>query len=313
MITYTFPVERILYKVQTELPKAKSVGLLKGFENGLQNKINLVDRDGGFTTFAEVSPSGRVTLSITYCQFLLLMCHLGFIIHESFAVNSMLSTMTDRELEQYHRELKFDTSEARYLREVPKYEEASAYCSKLIDIAKPLLNSEPLSETEFKAISEEVEYDSVLACYANSLCVYGIVFILLHEASHIILGQQLTKKGTVLEENEADHNAFWAMWGDLEGKARNSAMMGCLCALASLLFYNPSLIQVGSHPREDERLFSFYDILKNEKSSYTQMIVFILIIWSKVYVKENPDFPQFSGSYDNTLELQRTYLSKIGV
>ncbi len=44
MITYTFPVERILYKVQTELPKAKSVG--------------------GFTTFAEVSPSGRVTLSI---------------------------------------------------------------------------------------------------------------------------------------------------------------------------------------------------------------------------------------------------------
>lgn len=310
MATYSFPVERILYKVQQELPKAQTVGLLKGFENGLQNEINIVDRDGRATTIAEVSPNGQVTLSVSYCQFLLLMCHIGLIIHESIAVESELSSMSEENKKLYYKALEIDSPQTRYLRGIPSVEDAKKNCSKLIDTAMPLLQFRPISDAEFKAISEDVNYDSELACYANSLCVYGIIFILLHEASHVILGQELTQEGSIQEEINADHNAFWAMWGDLEGKERNSAMMGCLCALASFLFYNPSLSQDGIHPREDERLFSFYDILKDEKDSYTEMLVFLLITWATVFAKDNPDFPQLSDSYLQTLERQRAYFAK---
>ena len=312
MATYSFPVERILYKVQEELPKAQTVDLLKGFENGLQHKINLVDRDGKVTVVAEVSPTGQVTLSIAYCQFLLLLCHVGLIIHESIAVDSQLDSMSEDEKEQYHKELEYDTLETRYLREIPSLEKAKIICPALIDIARPLLELRPLSETEYRSICDDVSYDSELATRANSLCVYGIIFILLHEASHVILGQDLNVKGTVAEEIEADHNAFWALYGDLVEKERNTALMGCICALTSLLFFNPSLTIDGVHPREDDRLFSFYDILKDEKSSYTEMLVFLLITWATVYAEDNPDFPKLEDSYIQTLERQRTYLATFG-
>lgn len=308
---YSFPVEDIFYKVQENLPKAFTVGLLKGFENGLRNEINLVDRDGSLTTVAEVSPSGQVSLSVAFCQFLLLICHVGLIIHESIAVDSALVRMSEEQKEQYYKELGFDCQLTRFLREVPSFEEAKRYCSHLIDIARPLLNANPLSEEEFNAIRFGVKYDSELAIRANSLCVDGIAFILLHEASHVILGQNLREKGSIQEEIEADNNAFWAMWGDLEGKERNTAMMGCLCSLASLLFVNPSLEpdEEDPHPREDDRLFSFYDILKEEKDSYTEMLVFLLITWATVFGKH--DFPILSDSYQHTIECQRDYLSRM--
>ena len=312
MATYSFPVERILYKVQKELPKAQTVDLLKGFENGLQREINLVDQDGRVTTIAEVTSSGRVTLSVAYCQFLLLLCYVGLTIHESIAVDSQLDSMSEEEKEQYHKELEYDTPETRYLREIPSLEEARSICPALIDKARPLLERRPLSKAEFSTICDDISYDSELATRANSLCVYGIIFILLHEASHVILGQNLNEEGTIAEEDAADHNAFWALYGDLEDKERNTALMGCICALASLLFFNPSLTSDGVHPREDDRLFSFYDILKDEKSSYTEMLVFLLITWATVYAEDNPDFPKLEDSYIQTLERQRTYLATFG-
>ena len=309
---FSFPVERIFYKVQEDLPKAFTVGLSDGFEKGLRHEINLVDRDGCITTVAEVSPSGQVSLSVAYCQFLLLICHIGYIIHESIAVDSALERMSDDEKEEYYKELEIDCQLTRFLREIPSFEKAKEYCSRLIDTAKPLLQHRPLSVEEFEALCRDVSYDSELAGRANSLCVYGIIFTLLHEASHVILGQNLRERGSVQEEIEADNNAFWALWGDLEGKERNTAMMGCLCSLASLLFLNPTLEpdENDPHPREDSRLFSFYDILKDEKTSYTEMLVFLLITWATVVGEEN--FPILSVSYQHTLESQRAYLSRIG-
>ena len=309
---YSFPVEKILYKVHEELPKAVTVGILEGFKNGLQNEIEYVDLDGGLTTVAEVSPAGRVSLSLAYCQFLLMMCHVGLIIHESIAVESALESMSNEEKEQYYKELEKNSPETRYLREVPNLEDAKRYCSNLIDIAKPLLNSKPLTQDEFEEILQKVDYNSELSSRANSLCVYGIVFTLLHEASHVILGQKLDEEGSVQEEIDADHNAFWALCNDFDGKERNTAMMGCLCALASLLFINPSLCQDphNPHPREDDRLFSFYDILKTEKHSYTEMLVFLLITWATVFSADG--FPVLSDSYQETLERQRAFFAKVG-
>lgn len=307
---YTFPVEYILHAVQASLPRMQTVGLQKGIELGLKNEIHLVDKDGAWTTMAGVSPGGQVVLSVTYSQFLLLLCHVGLIVHDSIAVASEVARMTDVELEQYKKELSLDCPLTRFLKDIPDYESAVKYSSQLIDIARPLLTDIPLNQGEFDAIITGVDYSSPLVTRANSLCVYGIDFILLHEASHVILAQDLTQAGNVEEETAADHNAFWSMWSDLEGKERNTAMMGCICSLASLLFYNPTLESDGVHPREDDRLFAFYDILKEEKSSYTEMIVILLAAWAATFQIDS--FPFLCDSYEETLCRQRAFLAEIG-
>ena len=230
--------------------------------------------------------------------------------HDSIAVASAVEHMTGVELEEYKRELAIDCPLTRFLKEIPDYETAVMYSSRLIVIAKPLLTKEPLTIEEFNVLTTEVDYNHPFITRANSLCVYGIIFNLLHEASHVILGHDLSKEGNVEEEVAADHNAFWAMFSDLDGKERNTAMIGCICALVSLLFYNPTLESDGVHPREDDRLFAFYDILKEEKSSYTELLVILLSAWATVFNVEG--FPVLEGSYEETLNKQRTFLAGIG-
>ena len=307
---YKFPVEYMLHVVQASLPRMQTVDLLKGFELGLKNEIQLVDRDGAWTTMAGVSPSGQVVLSVTYSQFLLLLCHVGLIVHDRIAVASEVARMTDVELEQYKRELTVDCPLTRFLKDIPDYDTAVRYSAQLINIAKPLLTAVPITDGEYDAVINGVDYGSPLVTRANSLCIYGIDFILLHEASHVILGQDLSQEGNVEEETAADHHAFWSMFSDLDGKERNTAMMGCICALVSLLFYNPTLEPDGVHPREDNRLFAFYDILKEEKSSYTEMIVILLAAWAATFHVEG--FPVLEGSYEGTLNKQRAFLARIG-
>lgn len=310
MSDYTFPVERILHAVQESLPRMHTIGLSKEMETGLKNSIQLVDRDGAHTTIADVSPCGQVTLSLSYCQFLLLLCHIGLIVHESIVIANEIEQMSDSERKMFHMALTTRNSLTIFLKEIPDYNSAICYCSHLIDIAKPLLTNAPITDDEFRAIAN-VDYDSTLATKANALCVYGIDFILLHEASHVLLGQDLYSKGTVVEEIEADHNAFWTMFNDLDGIERNTALMGCICALASLLFYNPSLASDGVHPREDVRLFEFYDILKNENSSYTEMLVIILSAWATTFRIDN--FPSIDGSYGEIFIKQREYFNHMSI
>lgn len=307
---YTFPVENIFHAVQENLPKMQTVDLLKGLENGLKNEIKLSDRDGAWSEVAEVKPDGQVYLSVTSCQFLLLLCHIGLIVHDSIAVASAVEHMTGVELEEYKRELAIDCPLTRFLKAIPDYETAVMYSSRLIDIARPLLTKVPLTKKEFDVLITEVDYNHPFITRANSLCVYGIIFNLLHEASHVIMNHDLFKEGNVEEETAADHHAFWAMFNDLDGKEYNTAMMGCVCALVSLLFFNPTLEPDGVHPREDDRLFAFYDILKEEKSSYTEMIVILLAAWAATF--HIKDFPVLDGSYEETLNKQRIFLAKIG-
>lgn len=307
---YTFPIEYMLEAVQNSLPKMVSIDLFSGIDKGLQNEIKLIDKDGNLTDTARVSPMGQVYLSVSFCQFLLIMCHVGLYVHDSIAVRNEIEHMTKQELEQFHRELEVDCDETRYLKALSDYKSTLTYCSRLIDIAKPLLLHRTITQQEFDSLVNNIDYKSQLSAKANSLCVFGIVFLLLHEASHIILDQDLYDNGTIEEELEADHNAFWAMYSDLTDKERYTAMVGCLCALTSLLFINPNLEPDGIHPREDIRLFTFYDLLKDERTAYTEIIVILLAAWATVSEKE--DFPVLDNSYEETLNRQRAYLKELG-
>ena len=79
-----------------------------------------------------------------------------------------------------------------------------------------------------------------------------------------IINHDFNHYGTTEEEEVADHNAFWTLYSDLEGNERTTALLGILCALVSLIFVNPSLEDDGIHPLPIERVFYFYDIVKEE-------------------------------------------------
>ena len=87
-----------------------------------------------------------------------------------------MEQMTKQELEQFQRELMVDCYETKILKELTDYESTLSYCSRLIDIAKPLLLQRTIAQHELDSLVNNINYKSPISTKANSLCVFGIVF-----------------------------------------------------------------------------------------------------------------------------------------
>ena len=93
----------------------------------------------------------------------------------------------------------------------------------------------------------------------NSVYCYGVGFILLHELSHFELGHLDKTKEEKQDEIAADYAAFWNIYNDLNDRELFSANVGILCALFSLLMWNPKMEEADVHPKESDRIFSILD------------------------------------------------------
>ena len=310
-----FPIYRLNGTITEALKKIISLDIAKGIREDLDPMIHFIDEQGGpLSTIAKITErivvmneneSKRyVTISATYSQILWMICSIVMRNHDSVAINNEIERMSPEEYAMYQQELLSDSIVARCERDLQEEK-------KVFSDSAEMLNKIEILSTR-KLLNEEIEqlyaYDmtSDIGVRINSLYVFAMSFILLHEFSHHSLNHDLKQKGTKEEENEADHNAYWALYSDLQGRERKTALLGVLCALVSLIFVDTSLEDDGIHPLPIERIFYFYDIVKDESPNYAGLMCHLFYAWAVYTHDEN--MPSLDGPYEETIEKIRSYM-----
>lgn len=305
-----FPVFRLNDAITEAISKIISIDIKNGIATGLDSEIYFVDEQGPITTVAEIKEyhdkTRHVVISEAYAQFLWLMCDIAFRIHDSAVIQAEFEQLSVEEQKEFISHLCDNNEESRYIKEMFCWKSVLKYCSDSTDRIKSLFYKS-VSEKE---MDELYGYDmtSTIGEKVNSLYVYAMVFILLHEFSHHSLKHDFNSDGSVSEEFEADQNAFWSIYSDLEDKEKRTAKRGILCALVSSLFLNERLEDDGIHPKPIERIFDYFDLMQEEGEDYAPLLCYLFCIWA-VYAEDN-DMPKLKDglSYKEHLEKTKKYL-----
>lgn len=310
-----FPIYRLNGAITEALKKIISLDIAKGIREGLDPMIHFVDEQGGpLSSVAKITERAvvmneneskrYVTISATYSQILWMICSIVMRNHDSVAINNEIERMSPEEYAMYQQELLSDSIFARYERDLQEEKKVFSDSAEMLNKIE-ILSTRKLSNEE---IEQLYAYDmtSDIGVRINSLYVFAMSFILLHEFSHHSLNHDLKQEGTKDEENKADHNAYWTLYSDLQGRERKTALLGVLCALVSLIFVDTSLEDDGIHPLPIERIFHFYDILKEESSNYAGLMCHLFYAWA-VYTHDNK-MPSLDGPYEETIEEIKSYM-----
>ena len=315
LIMKYFPVYRLNEVISKTFEKTISLDIAQGIRDGLDSMIHFVDEQGGpLSTIAEIidkpilidkdEPKRYVKISAAYSQMLWLICSIVMRNHDSVAINYEIEQMSIEEHKSFLRELEIDNTITKYIRALLDQKVVFSESADILNKIE-ILSNRKLSDEEMEQL---YTYDmtSDIGVRVNSLYVYAMSFILLHEFSHHSLNHDFNHYGTTEEEEVADHNAFWTLYSDLKGNERTTALLGILCALVSLIFVNPSLEDDGIHPLPIERVFYFYDIVKEESTKFAGLMCHLFYTWA-VYVHD-ANMPQLDGSYDETFDKIKAYM-----
>ena len=310
-----FPIFKLNEEITKSFKKIISLDISQGIRDGLDPMIHFTDEKGGpLTTIAKISektitldenePKRYVTISAAYAQMLWMLCSIVLRNHDSIAINTEVESMTLWERIQFQKELETENSITRYERGLLDQKKVFSESANMLN-KMDIISKRKLSEEEMESL---YTYDmtSDIGVRIDSLYVYAMTFNLLHEFSHHSLNHDFKSEGTLKEEEEADQNAFWTLFSDLEGNERKTALLGILCSLVSLIFINKSLEDDGIHPLPIERIFSFYDIVKDEGMNYAGLLCHLFYIWA-VYTHDD-DMPRLEGTYNETIEKIKKYM-----
>lgn len=310
-----FPVCRLNEAISRTFEKTISLDIAQGIRDGLDSMIHFVDEQGGpLSTIAEIidkpilidkdEPKRYVKISAAYSQMLWMICSIVIRNHDCVAINYEIEHMSIEEYNNFLKELDIDNAITKYERALLDQKVVFSESADILNKIE-ILSNRKLSDEEMEQL---YTYDmkSDIGVRINSLYVYAMSFILLHEFSHHSLNHDFNHYGTIEEEEAADHNAFWALYSDLEGNERETALLGILCALVSLIFVDPSLENDGIHPLPIERIFYFYNIVKDESPKFAGLMCHLFYTWA-VYVHD-ANMPQLDGSYDETFDKIKAYM-----
>jgi hypothetical protein len=310
-----FPIYRLNEAITLSFKKIVSLDIAQGIRDGLDSMIHFVDEQGGpLSTIAEIinkpilidkdEPKRYVKISATYSQMLWMICSIVMRNHDSVAINYDIEQMSIEEHNNFLRELEIENAITRYERALLDQKVVFSESADILNKIE-ILSNRKLSDEEMEQL---YTYDmtSDIGVRVNSLYVYAMSFILLHEFSHHSLNHDFNHYGTIEEEEAADHNAFWTLYSDLEGNERKTALLGILCALVSLIFADPSLEDDGIHPLPIERILYFYNIVKDESPTFAGLMCHLFYTWA-VYVHD-ANMPHLDGSYDETFDKIKAYM-----
>ena len=310
-----FPTYRLNAAITDAMSKIITIDIASGIATGLDSMIHFVDESGGpLTTIAEITDypniltdggsSRYVKISATYTQLLWMLCSIALRNHDSIVIESEIERMSPEERSQFIKELRENNSITEYQRELVDKKGTFALSADMINRIE-VMTQRAISETE---MDELYRYDmeSEIGIRINSMYVYAMVFCLLHEFSHHSLNHDFQHEGTLQEEIEADSNSFWSIYSDLDGAEKNTAIIGILCSLVSLIFVNKSLRDDGIHPLPIKRIFTYYDLIKDENTKYAGLLCHLFYAWA-VYVHDD-NMPKLEGPYNETLDMIRAYM-----
>lgn len=307
-----FPVLYLSDRINEILSKIVSIDIRDNIESGVDPQIEYVDIDGILTDIASIGSYKSleesmshysVRVSLAYFQSLWLMCEAALWTHDSMIARSDFLQLNDQQLKKFESMGKANpNSELSYI--------ASLVVGDEIDVVRnfELINiimSRKVAESEMEELYQH-NMRSQFGTYVNSLCVYAMSFILLHELSHHDLGQDFTQESTLDDEINADDHAFWTLYSDLTAKEHTTAMHGVVCALTSLLFISNPLAKDKNHPRPFERVFRYYHIALEENKKEKNFFRTILFYWA-CYIA-NGELVKIVCDNSKTMEEIESYL-----
>lgn len=334
-----FPINKLNQRVTEKLPKIITADIPGNITKGLQNELKLIDEGVSMTDYARVDKNTLtgetyVTISTAFMQYVWLLTDIALkyidigIIQREFAsrgvdyrlypliVDTILSMPKEDVIKLSNPPAGFDIDQyLDYLRRSkPLFDVESQ--ERKINLNVSLLNrltteGEKFTESDFSGIELNGVYEEAV----NGAYCYAIAFAMLHELSHFALGhldmtveQQLneTEEEKKQDESNADLNAFWAVFCDLEGRDQFTAVIGIFSLLFALLMLNPNMEEDNEHPREDQRIFDIYDQVKDENPKYTVMLVRMFCMWARVV--NVSEFPQVTDDSENSLNQIREFL-----
>ena len=308
-----FPIYRLNEAVTEAMSKMVSLGIAGEISKGLDPQIQFVDESGGpLSTIAEIievkglhdSPRHHVKISAAYAQILWMICSIALRNHDSFAIRNELHSMSPEEQAQFMNEVQVGNTVTNYLRDLVDTKTTLELSTNMLNIIEVICKR---SLTQNK-MEELHGYDMIsdIGVRINGLYVYAMTFILLHEFSHHSLGHDLQAEGSIDEEVAADYNAFGAIYNDLNDAEKQTAMLGILCSLVSLIFINTNLSNDNIHPKPIDRIFEFFDLIKQDYPKLAGLLCHLFYSWA-VYVHDD-NFPKQQNSYDETLAKIKDYL-----
>lgn len=334
-----FPINRLHQRVTEKLSKIITADIPGNINKGLRNELNLIDEGVSMTDYARVdkiSLTGEtyVTISAAFMQYVWLLTDIALknidlgIIQREFTksgvdyrlypliVDTILTMSKEDVIRFSNPPAGFDIDQyLDYLRRSKPLFDVNLQ-EKKINLNVSLLNrlttkGEKFVESDFDGIELNGEYEEAV----NGAYSYAIAFAMLHELSHFALGhldmtleEQLneTEDEKKLDETNADLNAFWAVFCDLQGRDQFTAIIGIFSLLFALLMLNPTMTEDQEHPREDQRIFYIYDQVKDEKPKYTVLLVRMFCMWARAW--NVTGFPQVTDDSENSLEQIREFL-----
>lgn len=326
-----FPIYRLNSRVTEKLAKIVSANIPSNINKGLRNEVSLIDEGTGMTDCAYItldSSTGEiyVTLSAAFMQYVWLLddialksidlstikqeCGRRGLDFETYVKSTeVVANLTPEELAE-KCQLTQGVDALKYIdymkRSLPlldldafktKWEYEAALIQRICD------KTECFTAEDFADIDLKGEYEEKV----NSVYCYSIVFAMLHELSHFQLGHLTAPILKHDFEKDADLNAFWSVFRDLDAQEKFTAMVGILCLFFALLMLNPTMKEDGVHPREDKRIFEIYDNIASENQKYTVLLVRMFSFWAKV--NKIVGFPEAIDDSVNSLNQIRAFIT----
>lgn len=122
---------------------------------------------------------------------------------------------------------------------------------------------------------------------ANGLFVYAMVFVLIHEFAHHLLGHcdnDVSSEQSKKDELDADNYAFETVLKSGTKEQIETGRAGIIVGLCSLIFFNNSMSGGYSHPDPDYRLKEILDKMKlDDKNNLWGMASLSFILWANYY------------------------------
>lgn len=310
-----FPVLTLNPKISEAMSKIASIDIHQGIEDGLTPQIYLTDEKGGsIEDIAKITPvytdpkyKCQVTISAAYMQIFWIICDTALKINDSIAINIEIEKMSQKKKVQFFNELKKNTPETNYLKSILDKKKVFQQSAEKIDLIEKI-NSKNLTEEEMEQVYE-LDMTSYTGVRTNSMYVYGMAFCLLHEFSHHALGHDIKTGGTIEDEVAADQEAFWSIYSDLTGDSKETAMYGCICSLVSLMFINTKLLKDNEHPSPVERIFTYYELIKDDNPKYAGLLCILFYIWA--ILTNDKNMPKWDRPYNEMVYVIKDHLLEI--
>ncbi len=329
-----YPIHRLNPNITLILSKVSSIDIRDCLDKGLSNDIFFVEDGSNVKEVSEIIPSGidgkcYVRLSSAYCQYLWLICNLALKtidlanvcqVCREFGIsladyNNIVGTVLDIPKEELQIMLESNAQDIdaerfigfldriTHLTDIGKTKKELELTCKMI--AELTGNCSKIDTGKYSQIDFNGPYEELV----NAMYCYGITFILLHELSHFTLGH-IGKPEEYGEETDADMTAFWDIYSSFEKEEQFTAVCGILSVLFSLLYLNDDMSGDGIHPREDQRIFSILENIKNDNDKYKILTLHMFGIWAKIHdVKEYPSYNELP--LDESIEHVKEFMSGV--